>query len=102
MEGGSQGLFLRLRLPIALPDGTIKHNLFPPVWCFTANVDGVDLVIGYPYLKTYNLMVDAGDNCLRPSLSGNTHKLAFAFSPFPSTPLLDSSSPSPPSPRLSP
>ena len=47
MEGGSQGLFLRLRLPIALPDGTIKHNLFPPVWCFTANVDGVDLVIGY-------------------------------------------------------
>ena len=68
-KGGSKGLDLTLTMSVQDGDRTKKVRL-EPYWCYEAGIKEVDLIIGYPYLKVFALMVDPDKDCLRVSPGG--------------------------------
>ena len=70
--GGQVGLLLQLTLPLVNTDGSVQYATFEPAWCYIADIQGVDLIIGYPYLRNYGLLVDTGQHCLRPRISADS------------------------------
>jgi len=82
MRGGTKGLFLQFQLPVRVSDGT--ENDFEivrtqPLFAFEAALDAVDDIIGYPFLKAFNLMVDCAQNCLRPGPSVTKGKVTSPY-----------------------
>ena len=69
MRGGKKGLFLQLQLPVKVShraDDCYEIVRTQHLFAYEAALDAVDVIIGYPYLKAFNLMVDCAQNCLRP------------------------------------
>ena len=59
MVGGSQGCVLTVTLPVAGLDGAPTQELScKPYWGYEAAVMGSDLILGYPFLKIFRLVVD--------------------------------------------
>ena len=57
MEGGTRGLFMEMRLP-AISKGRLVVARTVPLFAYEADIHGVDVIIGYPFLKVFNLVVD--------------------------------------------
>ena len=65
MKGGQKGVFVSMHLPVQVPNGTFEVVKTQPLFAYEAAIAEVDVIIGYPFLKAFNLMVDCGQNCLR-------------------------------------
>ena len=57
MEGGSHGIFVELRLPVNVAGRLIDARTVP-LFAYEANIHGIDVIVGYPFLKVFNLSVD--------------------------------------------
>ena len=66
MVGGARGCVLRLTLPVAGWEGQTPSS-FPcdPYWGYEAAVHSCDLILGYPFLKIFRLVVDCPTDSLR-------------------------------------
>ena len=68
MKGGSQGASVRIALPVVENrqggDCTVEA-LCSPLWAVEVSLPGLQLVIGYPFLSLFRLMVDPVAHCLR-------------------------------------
>ena len=67
MDGGDTGCNLMLLLPI-LPgklNSRAGYLRCHPVWGYVADVQGSDVVLGYPFLKFFSLVVDCPSDGLR-------------------------------------
>ena len=59
MAGGFQGATVNIKIPIALPQ---RKKFIPSAivykdqWVYEADIRGVDMIIGYPFLKTMHLV----------------------------------------------
>ena len=60
MRGGDRGIFLSLRLPVFVNEKSFVEAKTRSFFAYEAEINGVDLIIGYPFLKALNLMVDCG------------------------------------------
>ena len=60
MTGGSEGVFMSLRIPVCTEKDQFVFVKTRPLFAYEANVCGVDLIIGYPFLKAFNLVIDCG------------------------------------------
>ena len=58
MAGGTHGLFLEFLLPI-WRHGRLINARTCSLFAYEANIQGVDVIMGYPFLKVFNLSVDA-------------------------------------------
>ena len=63
MEGGTYGTFLEFRLPIWRQERLITARTCS-LFAYEANVQGVDIIMGYPFLKAFNLQVDSANDRL--------------------------------------
>ena len=64
MTGGTHGVFLGLCLPVRVDSGDSKIIRTYPIFAYEAPLHGVDLIIGYPFLKAFDLVLDAVTDCL--------------------------------------
>jgi len=88
MVGGSHGCMMQVTLPVARLDGSPTRDLVcNPYWGYEAAVQGCDLVVGYPYLKIFKLVVDCPSDMLK-SIPTSTSR----FSTSPSTTTCSSAS----------
>ena len=69
MEGGTHGLFLEFRLPV-WSRGRLISAKTCSLFAYEANIHGVDIIMGYPFLKVFNLCVDAHHDRLAVSPEG--------------------------------
>ena len=58
MTGVTHGLFLEFLLPI-WRHGRLINARTCSLFAYEANIQGVDVIMGYPFLKVFNLLVDA-------------------------------------------
>ena len=63
MEGGTHGLFLEFWLPVYKKGQLITARTCSLFAC-EANVQNVDIIMGYPFLKAFDLNVDIQHDCL--------------------------------------
>ena len=63
MEGGKHGLLMELRLPVWMQE---RHRVARtvPLFAYEANIHGVDMIMGYPFLKVFHLQVDTANDRL--------------------------------------
>ena len=57
MEGGSHGIFVELQLPV-YTQGRLINARTVKLFAYEANIRGIDVIAGYPFLKVFNLLVD--------------------------------------------
>ena len=67
MTGGVLGTHLRIHLPVALSssDDSFVAAVSPPIWSVSVSCGTADVIIGYPFLRIFRILVDAGSHCLR-------------------------------------
>jgi hypothetical protein len=66
MSGGSRGCVLRVTLPVAGLDGTPETEFHCEAhWGYEAAVHSCDLILGYPFLKIFRLVVDCPTDSLK-------------------------------------
>ena len=63
MNGGSHGAFLEIRLPVRQNHTEVLVRT-APLFAYEAPIVGSDLIIGYPFLKVFGIMVDTIHDCL--------------------------------------
>ena len=66
---------LQLSFLVKCPDSGIQKSVTcEPVWAYEAELHASDLILGYPFLQGFGMLVDPVDNCLslRPVPSGLT------------------------------
>ena len=63
MEGGNHGLFLELWLPVHR-QGRLINARTCSLFAYEADIQGIDIIMGYPFLKVFNLFVDTEHDCL--------------------------------------
>ena len=70
MEGGTHGAFLQLRLPVHTDQGLVLAKT-ARLFAYEANIRGMDVIVGYPFLKSFGLSVDTSNDslCLRKKAS---------------------------------
>ena len=64
MPGGLRGAMFHLTLSVQGEHGPFPARL-TPVWGYEAALEGPDMIVGYPLLSLFGLMIDARANCLR-------------------------------------
>ena len=64
MHGGKLGVFLGLCLPVQVGSGESSLIRTYPIFAYEAPLHGVDILIGYPFLKAFDLVIDAVSDCL--------------------------------------
>ena len=80
MAGGLRGANFKLSVSLMGENGPYPANL-GLVWGYEADLAGPDMIIGYPLLSRFGLMVDAGESCLRaPSIHIQSLEVAPSFS----------------------
>ena len=65
MKGGQSGLFVTLKLPICTSNDKFEVVRTQPLFAYVAELHDVDVIIGYPFLKAFNIMVDCTQDRLR-------------------------------------
>jgi hypothetical protein len=66
MEGGIKGCSMIIALPVLCWSGEISKTLrCPPTWAFEAAIKSSDIILGYPFLRKYKLVVDCSVDSLR-------------------------------------
>ena len=58
MEGGSKGLLLELRLPACVNQDILMVRTLP-LFAYEGDIHDIDVIIGYPFLKVFNLCINA-------------------------------------------
>ena len=69
LEGGQFGLHISLTIPVKQDDDRFVAAVCSPLWAFEAQVTGVDIIVGYPFLALFGFSVHPAENCLRLSPS---------------------------------
>ena len=73
MVGGTNGCKMKLTLPVAGLDGSTQVGFVShPFWGYEAAIRGNDLILGYPFLKIFKLVVDCPSDILRSTSISNT------------------------------
>ena len=75
MSGGTKGTMLSLVLPV-MKEGKCQLVRCKPIWCYEAQISGVDMILGYPFLKAFRMMVNCPKDCLV------THRTSHPSQPF--------------------
>ena len=57
MDGGKRGTFLELRIPV-WSQGQLITAKTTPLFAYEVNLHGVDIIMGYPFLRAFYLNVD--------------------------------------------
>ena len=66
MLGGSHGCKLEVVLPVSGQDGsTAKAVRCQALWGYESAIEGSDLILGYPFLKIFRLVVDCPSDSLK-------------------------------------
>ena len=66
MSGGNKGCIMWITIPVTNLDGTTTSDFHcEPFWGYEAAVESCDLVMGYPFLKKFRLVVDCPSDSLR-------------------------------------
>lgn len=60
MTGGRRGLFLSLQLPVCNGADQYQFVRTMPLFAYEADLHGTDVLIGYSFMKAFNLAVDCG------------------------------------------
>ena len=63
MSGGTKGAMLSLVLPV-VRKGKNQLVRCKAVWCYEAQISGVDMILGYPFLKAFRMSVNCPKDCL--------------------------------------
>ena len=82
MDGGTHGLFLEFWLPM-WRQGRLITARTCSLFAYEANIQGIDIIIGYPFLKVFNLLVDAQHDRLSFGSTGNKRDPGQEGAPFP-------------------
>ena len=82
MNGGNYGLFIELMLPI-WREGRLINAQTCSLFAYEADIHGVDIIMGYPFLKVFNICVDAQHDRLaigledpKPKQDTSNHSIA--------------------------
>ena len=66
MLGGARGCKIQITLPVAGLDGSPEVEFrCEPYWGYEAAIRGCDIMLGYPYLKIFHLVVDCPSDTLK-------------------------------------
>ena len=68
MRGGDSGLFASLRLPICVKGDMFIFVKTMALFAYTADLHDIDIIVGYPFLKAFNLLIDCAQDRLRIGL----------------------------------
>ena len=63
MTGGSAGMKLQLTFPIRVQE-SIELVKCDELWAYEAELHSTDLILGYPFLTGFGLLVDSVNCCL--------------------------------------
>ena len=69
MQGGERGLFASLRLPICVKGDKFVFVKTMALFAYVADIHDVDVIVGYPFLKAFNLLIDCAQDRLRVGLN---------------------------------
>jgi hypothetical protein len=73
MKGGGRGCVLRIKLPVAGLDGSpVTEFCCEPAWGYEASVRTCDLILGYPFLKICQLVVDCPSDMLKSTATSTS------------------------------
>jgi predicted aspartyl protease len=65
LTGGTTGLKLQLKFSVRDTEtGMAKNVSCEPIWAYEADLHATDLILGYPFLQGFGLIVDTVENCL--------------------------------------
>ena len=66
MVGGTRGCKMEIILPISGMDGSSMEPVCcQALWGYESAIRGSDLILGYPFLKIFRLVVDCPSDCLK-------------------------------------
>ena len=67
LRGGDRGCLMNLEIPIYVGSGSGSADTLQVqnVWAYEANIHGSDMILGYIFLKRFNLIVDCSTDKLR-------------------------------------
>ena len=68
MSGGTHGTFLGIKLPIKQNNKEVLVRT-APLFAYEASIVGMDLIIGYPFLKAFGISIDTSQDCLTLDLN---------------------------------
>ena len=64
MQGGSLGCMAALHISVMGSSGHMTEVKCAPFWGYEAGIDHPDIIIGYPFLRCFRLVVDCPEHCL--------------------------------------
>ena len=72
MLGGDRGCEILLTFPVGFENNRTEIFRCPPCWAYESAIQGSDIILGYPFLKYFRLMVDCHGDILRNTSSSTT------------------------------
>ena len=81
MEGGQRGCYATLVIPSSDAIGNQVYNVCAPYWGYEANIGDVDVILGYPFLKSFQFTIQ----CVNDKLCRRLRSIPMESTPARST-----------------